>query len=425
MGEKMKQIFRKYFIGITLVIVFALLATQVRWIVYSIKFQERVFEKSVTLALNQTISNLTADKPLCKTMKNCVACDTVKLEEQLTTSGVWEKIHDAIDAELQSYDIGSDYEMMILENDSEELNNIRADIEKGVNFSRCLGGVLGQVGYQLVVQFPSRTKFLLEKAGLMFVASMLLILLLIVSIFYLLRLYKQELLIAEHTKELLNNVSHEFKTPLSSIALASNMIKKKRYANEERLENYADLISKENKKLQHLVESLLRLEAVERNAFEYNKEDVNIENIINDALSTFEVIIVEREGKISKLFEAKELLVNGDKLHLINVFVNLVSNAIKYSKNNPDIEIRTENRGDQIKISVIDKGIGIPVKHQKHIFDKYYRVPTGDVHNVKGFGIGLAYVKSVVEAHGGSIELESEENKGSSFSLIFNNTNEQ
>lgn len=415
----MKQIFRKYFIAIALIIIFALMATQVRWIVYSIKFQERVFEKSVTLALNETISNLTADKPLCKMMKNCVACDTIKLELQLTTSGVWEKIHEAIDAELESYNIDLEYEMMILENDSEELNNIRADIEKGVNFSRCLGGVLGQVGYQLVVQFPSRTKFLLEKAGLMFVASILLILLLIISIFYLLRLYKQELLIAEHTKELLNNVSHEFKTPLSSIALASNMIKKKRYANEERLVNYADLISKENKKLQHLVESLLRLEAVERNAFEYNKEDVNIETIIDEAISTFEVIIAEKGGKLSKSFEADNVVLNGDKLHLINVFVNLISNAIKYSKDRPVIHLSTKKWGTKIKIIVTDKGIGIPLKYQKHIFDKYYRVPTGDIHNVKGFGIGLAYVKSVVEAHDGSIELESEENKGSSFSLIF------
>lgn len=421
----MKQFFRKYFIGITLVIVFALLATQVRWIVYSIKFQEKVFEKSVTLALNQTMSNLTADKPLCKMMKTCVACDTVKLEDQLTTSGVWEKIHEAIDAELQSYDINLDYEMLILANNSEELSKIDGDIEKGMNFSRCLGGVLGQVGYQLVVKFPSRTKFLLEKAGLMFVASVLLILLLIVSILYLLRLYKQELLIAEHTKELLNNVSHEFKTPLSSIALASNMIKKKRYANEERLENYADLISKENKKLQHLVESLLRLEAVERNAFEFSKEEQNIESIINDAVSTFEMLLGDVNGKIDCVFDAKNTGVYADKMHFINVFVNLISNAIKYSKNSPDIKISTQNHNDTIEIRIADKGIGIPLKYQKHIFDKYYRVPTGDVHNVKGFGIGLAYVKSVVESHDGSIEVLSEVDKGTTFILVFDCVKQQ
>lgn len=408
----MKILIRKYLLVFTLAIIFALLATQVRWIVYSIKIQERIFQKSVELALNQTISNLTANQPLCSQMKACVACDSVKLDVQFTSAGVWQKIHDAIDEELKSYDIYLNYDLVILESGSKEMQNIEAKLKNGKYYSRCLGTILGQTGYQLVVKFPSRTKHFLEKTGLMFLASVVLIFLIIIALLYLLRLYKQEVRIAEHTKELLNNVSHEFKTPISSIALASNMIRKKRYANETKLENYADLISKENKKLQHLVESLLHVAAIERNEFDYAKEELNANDIITESISTFEMIMFERDGKIKTNFNAEQAMVFADKLHLSNALVNLISNSIKYSKGLPDILVETKNVDNLILISVSDKGIGIPLKYQKFIFNKYYRVPQGDVHNVKGFGIGLAYVKRVVEAHDGNVSAESKENHG-------------
>uniref|UniRef100_UPI0032174188 sensor histidine kinase n=1 Tax=uncultured Draconibacterium sp. TaxID=1573823 RepID=UPI0032174188 len=413
----MKGIIQKYILAFTLVVIFALLATQVRWIVYSISFQEKVFQKSVTLALNQTFSNLKANKPFCSMMKECVACDSVRLEAQLTSTGVWEKIHHAIDKELESYDIFLEYDLLILKTGSHELKAIEKKLDKGLYYSKDLGKLIGQAGYELVVEFPSRTRFFLEKTGLMFLASVLLIFLMILALWYLQRLYKQELRIAEHTKELLNNVSHEFKTPLSSIALASNMIRKKRYANEEKLENYANLISKENRKLQHLVESLLHLAAIERDEFDYSKEPQNIHDIINDSVSTFEMIVQDRNGKITVNRNADKALVYADRLHLTNVFVNLLSNAIKYSKEAPEIVVQTLSSSETISVSVSDNGIGIPHKYQKYIFEKYYRVPTGNVHNVKGFGIGLAYVKKVVEAHDGNITLESDEKTGTVFTL--------
>jgi len=413
----MKTVIRKYILGFTLVIIFALLATQVRWIVYSISFQEKVFQKSVTLALNETISNLTANRPLCNKMKECVACDSVQLDVQLSSAGIWKNIHDAIDAELKSYAIDLPYELVVLETASEEMKLMANELEKGKYYSRCLGMVLGRQGYQLVVKFPSRTKYFLEKTGLMFLASVLLILLLISALSYLLRLYKQELRIAEHTKELLNNVSHEFKTPLSSIALASNMIRKKRYANETKLENYAELISKENKKLQHLVESLLHLAAIERDEFDYEKEILNVNDIATEGISTFEMIITEKNGKIEVHLDALETIVFADRLHLTNTLVNLISNSIKYSKEAPYILVQTRNIENAIQISVTDRGIGIPIKYQKYIFDKYYRVPIGNIHNAKGFGIGLAYVKRVIEAHGGSVMVESVVGEGTTFTL--------
>ncbi len=401
-----------------MLIILALLATQIKWIVYSIRFQDKVFEKSVELALNESMTNLTADKPLCNKVKACVECDSIRLKAQLTSTGVWQEIHDAIKSELKSYDIDLEYEMYILENGSDELKKLEAEFDKGLYYSRCMGGILGQTGYQLVVEFPSRTRFFFATAGYMFVGSVILILLLIISLFYLLRIYNRELRIAKHTKELLNNVSHEFKTPLSSIALASNMIRKKRYGtDDEKLGNYAELISKENRKLQNLVESLLRLEAVERNEFDYNRENTTIEDLIKEGASTCEMLLEEKFGQIKYDFQSEGTQVFVDKLHFVNVFVNLLSNAIKYSKRNPDIDIATRIENENLVILVKDNGIGIPAKFQKYIFDKYYRVPTGDVHDAKGFGIGLAYVKQIVEAHNGTISVESTSSEGTVFRI--------
>lgn len=414
----MKTVFRKYTFLLALLIILALLATQIKWIVYSIRFQDKVFEKSVELALSETMTTLTADKPLCNKVKACLDCDTVRLKTQLTTSGVWKKIHDAIEDELKSYDIDLEYEMYILENDSEELKKLESEYDKGLYYSRCMGGILGQTGYQLVVEFPSRTRFFFATAGYMFVGSVILIFLLIVSLLYLLRIYNREIRIARHTKELLNNVSHEFKTPLSSIALASNMIRKKRYGDDDtKLTSYAELITKENRKLQNLVESLLRLEAVERNEFDYNKERTSIEDVVKEAASTCEMLINEQFGRITYDFESGDNQVFIDRMHFVNVFVNLLSNAIKYSKRAPDIAVKTRLENENLVIWVKDNGIGIPHKFQKYIFDKYYRVPTGDVHNAKGFGIGLAYVKQIVEAHNGTIAVESTNDEGTVFKI--------
>ncbi|MBT3386175.1 MAG: HAMP domain-containing histidine kinase [Prolixibacteraceae bacterium] len=413
----MKNPVKKYVLAFTLVIIIALLLIQVGWIIRSIKFQEKVFEKSVSLALNQTVANITENKGICLMMQQCIACDSLKLNLQLTSAGIWEKIHSAIDEELKSYDIDLEYDMFIVEPDSDPFEINGKEIQKGKYYSHGLYNIFQQAGYELVVRFPSKTKFFLEKTGLMFLSSVVLILLIIVSISYLLKIYQQELRIAEHTKELLNNVSHEFKTPLTSIALASNMIRKERYSGRDKLNNYANLIFKENKKLQHLVESLLHLAAIERNEFDYIKEKINLHDIIDDGVTTIEMILLETGGIIETKLEASNSEIFADKLHITNVLVNLLSNAIKYSKELPRIEISTKILDEKILVNVKDNGIGIPLKYQKFIFQNYYRVPTGDVHNSKGFGIGLAYVKKVVEAHNGSVIVESKIDKGSIFTI--------
>ena len=411
---------RKNIVIITILLILGLLVIQVKWIVYSIDFQNTVFKKSISLALDETIDKLTQNKRMCSLIKECVNCDTVQLESQLLSTGVWDMIHESIDKELKAYDINLEYDLCIIDtnNDSMQKKVKEKTLKKGLYYSQCIRDITSKAGYELVVIFPSRTLFLLENVGFMFLASIVLILLIIVSFFYLLKLYKVELRLVEHTKELINNVSHEFKTPLSSISLASGMIRKGRYANEEKLKEYATLIFKENKKLQKQVESLLHLAAIERNEFEYEKEKLGINDIIEEAYQTIEMLLVEKDGKITIQKDGQDALLMADKLHLSNALVNLLSNAIKYSKEKPEIAIVASSDTNKIRVKVEDKGIGIPQKYLKYIFDKYYRVPTGDIHNIKGFGIGLSYVKKVVAAHGGEVKVESVLGEGSVFTII-------
>lgn len=412
----MKLPIRKYIVILTLFLILVLLFIQVRWIIYSIQFQEKAFQKSVELALDKTITELYNNEQVSTMMQKCLNCESGKYKIQLDKNGIWERIRKAIDKELKLFEIDLEYDVHIIESEADR-KKIIGDIKKGRYYSQCLGKVIKQTGYELVVLFPSRTKYFLMNSGLMFLSSILLIVLLMVSIGYLLILYKRELHLAQRTRDLIDNISHEFKTPLSSISLAANMIRKKRYSNEDKLKQYAEMIFKENKKLHRQVESLLHLAAIERNEFDYNKEEIDIHTVIEDAIETVEMFLAEKEGSIKLNFEASQPVVFADKMHLSNVFVNLLSNAIKYSKEKPEIIISTSSEEKKIAVRVKDKGIGISSKYVKFIFEKYYRVPTGNIHNIKGFGIGLSYVKRVVEAHSGKVETESVDGEGSTFKV--------
>lgn len=408
---------KNYITIFTLVFIILLLLIQIRWIIHSVRFQEKVFQNTVTLALNQTINNLTENKRVCSMMKECIACDSLKPEAQLTSAGVIEKIKETIDEELATYGIMLEYDLTIQKKGVDTSATKQRELRKGVYYSRCLEGMLQTSDYELVVRFPGRSKFLFAGTGLMFSSSVILILLIILSVLYLLRLYQKELRLSENTRELINNISHEFITPISSIGLAANLIRKNKAEQPEKLQEYATLIFKENKKLQKQVEGLLDLAAIEHNDFVYKTELIDVNILVADSLTSVELLIAEVGAKVTTDLQASGKVL-ADRAHMINVMGNLLSNAMKYSKGIPEIFILTRNTRSGVVIEVKDKGTGIPAKYLKYIFQKYYRVPTGDVHNIKGFGIGLSYVKKIVEAFGGSVEVESVLGEGSKFSIF-------
>jgi two-component system phosphate regulon sensor histidine kinase PhoR len=419
----MKNRLRKYIVWITLLLLAILLFFQVKWIMYSVNFQEKVFKNSVDLALNKTIALLNRDQQVCSAMRECMGCDNSNPVARLLSPIIWDQIHASIDAELAVYHINLDYDLFITTNKNDTLRSGAVDlvVKRGTCYTTSLRELLQTSGYELVVSFPNRSRFYLNEAGIMLFSSILLILLIVYFFIQMVRLYLNEVRLSENIRELINNISHEFKTPISSIALASNMIRKGK-PEEAKIREYGDLIYSENHKLQRQVDSLLDLAAIEWEEFEYHKKPEKINDIVRDAISSVRLLIEENNGEVLTDYSEDLPLIPVDKNHMTNAIANLLTNALKYSSGKPVIRIRTFVEQDHFGMVISDNGIGIPQKYQKYIFDKYFRVPTGDMHNTKGFGIGLSYVKSVVSGHLGKILVSSEPGKGSTFTIILPKT---
>ncbi|NJL73813.1 MAG: HAMP domain-containing histidine kinase [Saprospiraceae bacterium] len=224
------------------------------------------------------------------------------------------------------------------------------------------------------------------------------------SIFVILR-QKQ---LSEMQKDFINNMTHEFKTPISTIKISADVFNNDPLiANNERLKRYASIVAEQNQRLNHQVEKVLQIAKIERDEFKLNKEPLHLHQIIEECLMVIKLKIETSHGELNTQLEAKNDLILADRLHLTNVIHNLLDNAIKYCKSTPVVTIITENTNDKLKLMVRDEGIGIAKEYQEKIFQKFYRVPTGNVHNVKGFGLGLFYVKSICQAHRWKITFDS------------------
>ncbi|WP_299518462.1 HAMP domain-containing sensor histidine kinase, partial [uncultured Flavobacterium sp.] len=272
--------------------------------------------------------------------------------------------------------------------------------------------------YQLLVSFPEKKKFIFS--DLIAIAMLSLIFTLIIIIAYsnaLNQLFKQRQ-ISEIKTDFINNMTHEFKTPIATINLALDAIKNpKVIEDKEKVHRYLQMIRDENKRMHAQVENVLRISKLEKRELEINKEPLDVNEIINDAIDHVSLIVEDREGTIKKHFQANRTTVLLNDVHFTNVFVNILDNAVKYSPEKPIIDIYTENIKDFLIIKIKDHGAGMSKVAQKRIFEKFYREHTGDIHNVKGHGLGLAYVKRIVEEHNGQISVESEKGKGSTFIL--------
>ncbi|MBN2681637.1 MAG: HAMP domain-containing histidine kinase [Bacteroidales bacterium] len=272
--------------------------------------------------------------------------------------------------------------------------------------------------YYFGIHFPKLGTYIVGSMNMWIVFSILLLTATIsisVAIFVIL---KQKRL-SEIQKDFINNMTHEFKTPISTISISADVISNPEIiTTPARLSNYAAIIKEQNSRLESQVEKVLQFADVDKKELKLNIEEIDIHEIILNVSANFNVNVEKRNGKISFDLNATPGIIKADKFHLINIFYNLLDNAVKYCKETPEINISTRNQKDGLVFAIKDNGIGIKKEHQKKMFDKFYRVPTGNVHNVKGFGIGLNYVKSIVETHGWKIFVESSINSGSEFVII-------
>ncbi len=270
----------------------------------------------------------------------------------------------------------------------------------------------------LMIHFPYERTYLITSIWFLLALSVILILAIIFSFTYVITIVLRQKKLSELKNDFINNMTHEFKTPISTISLACQALGDKDVVkNPAVYDSYLSIIDEENNRLSEMAERILQSARLQKGEIVLKSEKINLHDVLNDAIQKGCLQIEGKGGKITLELGANNPVIEADRVHITNIMFNLLDNGIKYTPWAPIILIKTRNIGEGILISMKDNGIGISKSNQKKVFDKLYRVPTGNVHNVKGFGLGLSYVKSVVEKHKGKITLESEQKKGSTFSI--------
>jgi len=397
-----------------------IIATQIFWVKNAYNLQEKQFNECVHLALSNVTHQLLSinkDKselfnPVKQISSNyyiTLINDTVNpflLESLLKNEFVERNIK--IDFEYVIYDCFTD---SIVFGDYVSLD----DQEQDQLQSKSYNMQWDRDGHYFGVYFPSKQSYIMNEMGIWLFSSSI-ILVIIIFFAYTISIILKQKRLSEIKNDFINNITHEFKTPISTISLSADVLLGSNIAQEpERLKNYAGIIKEENNRLKNQVDKVLQLATLDKDKLRLEDEEIDLHELILASAKSFGLIVKERNGEIICNLLAEKHVFFGDRIHITNTLHNLIDNAIKYAPEKPKVEIATNYYNGAIEISVRDNGIGIPKEGQKYIFEKFYRVPTNNIHDVKGFGLGLNYVKTIVEAYAGSVKLISKENEGSTF----------
>lgn len=279
----------------------------------------------------------------------------------------------------------------------------------------------GPVPYNLVVSFPEKQEYVLSGIiGVATLSFMLTLVIVVISTSALYQIIKQKKL-SEIKNDFINNISHEFKTPIATINLALDAISSSNNNLNDKFISYLGMIREENSRMLSQVENILRISQLEKSSNPFDMEETNIHEVIEDAIEHLKLIVESKKGSIKLSLKAKNSNINGNSNHLENIIINILDNAVKYSKENPQIVISSTNSNKEIILCFEDNGIGMDKNTQKLIFEKFYREQNGDIHNIKGHGLGLSYVKKIIDFHNGKISLESKKGTGTKFYITLKN----
>lgn len=268
----------------------------------------------------------------------------------------------------------------------------------------------------LWIVVPDVKSFVYRSLGWMITGAVLFTFILVAAFYLTLSTMLKQKKLSEIKSDFINNMTHEFKTPLATISLAVDALKNEKVKQDAgKMEYFSGIIKEENKRMNKQVETILQAAQLDKQEIQLNLKPLHIHDIIHHSIDNLRLQLQEKNGLMETSLEATEDLILGDEVHVTNLISNLLDNAVKYSKENPVIKIATRSAGNNIRITIEDNGIGMTKETLKRIFEKFYRAHTGNLHNVKGFGLGLSYVKKMVEAHDGSIKAESVLGKGSTF----------
>jgi two-component system phosphate regulon sensor histidine kinase PhoR len=278
----------------------------------------------------------------------------------------------------------------------------------------------------LCVYFPEQRRNLLKSTAFLIFPSILLTLIIIAIFAVTLQIILRQKKISQIKNDFINNMTHELKTPISTISLASQMLRDSGVPlTSKSVDHISSVIFDESERLSNQVEKVLQMAVFNEGKLKLKFSEIDLNKLIDTISSNFEIRVTTENGKLNTELSAENPYIKGDEVHISNVIFNLLDNAIKYSKETPQIELSTENKNGWVVVQVKDNGIGISKEHQNQIFERFYRIPTGNIHKVKGFGLGLSYVKRIVEVHNGKIKVESTLGKGTRFRIFFPSNNTQ
>lgn len=401
--------------------VMGILAVQTFWVLRSWDLKDQEFDEKAQIALLNVAKDLEKlGSPL----------PPQNLISQLSSNYYAVNINDIINANLLEYYLIKELELVGLKEDFEygiyDCSSNKMVYGNYISYASDKPSAVAKRDdlpsydeylYYFGVRFPSRTSHLLSSMRVTITFSILLLLTVLFFIYTTYIILRQKRL-SEMQKDFINNMTHEFKTPISTIKLSANtFLGHPTIKADSRLMQYARIINDQNERLNSQVEKVLQLARIERDNFKLNKEPIVLHDLLIQIGETTKMKVHELGGHMDLQLNATTSTIKADKLHFTNLMHNLIDNAIKYSKEHPEITIKTSNENNYLRLSICDKGIGIPKDSQGKVFEKFYRVPTGNVHNVKGFGLGLYYIKNVVNTHGWKIHLESEEGQGTNIHI--------
>lgn len=337
-------------------------------------------------------------------------------------SGAHKLTHRHLDSilafELQSQGVGLNYEYCVNEEGQQILTS---DGWTGQDDQHHQAALFPNefFGYStLMVNFSGKTNYLLSSMWLTLMISLLFTTAMIYTFYRTVYFSLQQKRISDIKTDFINNMTHEFKTPIATINLAIDALKNPKVISDtNKIKHYSEIIRQENQRMNLQVESVLRMALMDKKELELNFEPILMRDLMKTCSDHISLRLESRNGKLTQWFHDQEAVVRGDRNHLSNTVINLLDNAVKYSLGAPEVSLITEQTKDQFILIVSDKGIGMSREEQKHIFDRFFRVESGNIQNIKGHGLGLSYARGIIEAHGGRIEVESERNRGSKFYL--------
>lgn len=410
---------RTIVIGVTILLVLVM-GVQLYWVSKTYKLEEKEFNIKVNSALRSVVEAIRIshhdNEPfagvIMQQKHNYFIADTKYVADSDETEFLLRKA-------IEEYNIFTSFKFGIYNSASGKLSHIRyvSSGQVSPDPGRNLPVIRRPYNY-IGVLFPNRDSFIIHQMGFWIFSSICLLVVIIgfgISIY---QLFRQKQL-SEIQKDFINNMTHEFRTPISTIQLSTEYLKKNvSIQSNQRLFQYTNIIENEANHLEEQVERVLQVANMENHTLHLENQVVNVHEIIAQTVHEFERVIYQKGGHFKLDLQATDPLILADRLHFTNILFNLVDNAIKYSEK-PEVTFQTKDEKNQIIIAVKDNGPGIPPQYQKFLFTKFFRIPTGNLHEVKGFGLGLNYVKLYTKSFHGDVGVESVPGKGSNFILTF------